>query len=270
MKINKRIQTECLLSNIVDQDFQAMLFPLNVVQYCFLMPRFSIINNFITPDNHLSSYIQSIIGVYVFVWLLWSVVDLNILNLLVNFIMIVPPVVFDMQIVYVTQSVVMIKNELIAWIHKMKEYKNTHITPEEEVVYSAVSEYDMFNAYTDIIKAFRLSNKVYEFSDQTMFLTIFLVILNFKDLMLLVKLSIACENFYTTINLAESCCAQILSNAIPTGMRKTCKNVLRLNRASLRKMSAFGVFDLDATFPLRLFSVMVIYTVVLLQFAFLS
>ncbi|XP_063542704.1 uncharacterized protein LOC134751249 [Cydia strobilella] len=108
----------------------------------------------------------------------------------------------------------------------MEENKNIHITPEEEVLHSAVSEYDMFNAYTDIIKAFCLSNKVYQFP--------------------------------------------ILSTAIPTGMRKTCKNVLRLNRATLLKMSAFGMFELDATFPLRLFSVIVTYTVVLLQFAFVS
>ncbi|XP_063629202.1 uncharacterized protein LOC134800650 [Cydia splendana] len=53
-------------------------------------------------------------------------------------------------------------------------------------------------------------------------------------------------------------------------IRKTCKNVLRLNRASLRKMSAFGVFELDATFPLRLLSIIVTYVVVLLQFAFLT
>ncbi|XP_063629237.1 uncharacterized protein LOC134800684 [Cydia splendana] len=111
-----------------------MLFPLNVVQSCFLMPRFSIINNFITPDNHVSFYIQSIIGCE------------------------------------------MIEKQLPT----------------------------------------------------------FSVFLHFP------------------------------------GMRKTCKNVLRLNRASLRKMSAFGVFELDATFPLRLFSVIVVYTVVLLQFAFLS
>ncbi|XP_063369859.1 uncharacterized protein LOC134658181 [Cydia amplana] len=139
MKINKRIQTEYLLNNIVDQDFQAMLFPLNVVQYCFLMPMFSIINNFITPDNHLSSYIQSIIGC-------------------------------------------------------------TALT---------LTHQKQLSTYVFFFLAF-------------------------------------------------------------PGMRKTCKNVLRLSRASLRKMSAFGVFELDATFPLRLLSVMVIYTVVLLQFAFLS
>ncbi|XP_048000806.1 uncharacterized protein LOC125237697 [Leguminivora glycinivorella] len=93
---------------------------------------------------------------------------------------------------------------------------------------------------------------------------------NVKNLLLLMVLSIACENFYKTIKIAENRCANILSEDRACGMRKTCKNVLRLNRASLRKMSAFGVFQLDAAFPLRLLGGLVAYIVVLLQFAFLS
>ncbi|XP_063629196.1 uncharacterized protein LOC134800641 [Cydia splendana] len=53
-------------------------------------------------------------------------------------------------------------------------------------------------------------------------------------------------------------------------IRKTCKNVLRLNRAMLDKLSAFGVFEIDAAFSLRLLSALVPYTVMLLQFAFLT
>ncbi|XP_063388266.1 uncharacterized protein LOC134674140 [Cydia fagiglandana] len=98
----------------------------------------------------------------------------------------------------------------------------------------------------------------------------FIIISNFKNIMVMVTLCIACENFYRATNLAESCCAQNLSNAIPKGMRQTCKNVLRLNRATLRKMSAYGVFEVDAAFPLRLLSIIVTYVVVLLQFAFLT
>ncbi|XP_063388354.1 uncharacterized protein LOC134674224 [Cydia fagiglandana] len=390
--INRRLQTEYLINNILDQDFQAMLFPLNFVQSCILMPRFSIINNFITPDNHVSFYIKSIIGctvvtsshvfrflyyheatrtfgtevvtvllyfdfiffslfsifthvvnsfqrsyvveliiklqhvldyiktdkrdffyklkiqnwlsvlfvvsMYLFHWIS-ACYDISIHGLLISFYLTVPLIIFDMQLVHVTRYVVMIKNELIAWIHKMEEFKRIHDKPEEEE--PEVSESDMFNAYTDILKAFRLSNKVYQFSITIfgfqMFIhilinlqyvlelekvnlgeTIFennwirssIVLRNIKNFIYLVTLSIACENFYRNIKLAESSCAQILSNNASTGMRKTCKNVLRLNRASLRKMSAFGVFELNAAFPLRLLGVLVTYSVVLLQFAFLS
>ncbi|XP_061724315.1 uncharacterized protein LOC133530421 [Cydia pomonella] len=377
MEINRRFQTEYLMNNILDQDFQAMLFPLNFVQTCFLMPRFSIINNFITPDNHVSFYIKSIIGciiltsshvfrfiyysevnkslgtdlvvvvlpyfdviffsltsivthvvnslqrsnvvegiikmqhvldfikidkqqflckhkiqnwlsvllviiIYVFQWL-FACFSYSVLDLLVHFYLIVPMMIFDMQVVHVTRTVEIIKDELFAWIHKMEEYKNIHITPQEEVLlHSAVSGCDMFNAYTDIIKAFHISNKVYQFSVSPYF-----VIEQIREYTNVVFPSLFEVPTAGTINLAESCCAQILSNAIPTGehlrklprfsvflhfpgIRKTCKNVLRLNRASLCKMSAFGVFELDATFPLRLLSVIVTYVVVLLQFAFLS
>ncbi|XP_063629238.1 uncharacterized protein LOC134800685 [Cydia splendana] len=93
---------------------------------------------------------------------------------------------------------------------------------------------------------------------------------NMKSFVLMVVLSIACENFYRSTKTAESSCAQLLRYSKSVEMRKTCKNVLRLNRASLRKMSAFGVFELDAMFPLRLLTALVVYIVVLLQFAFLS
>ncbi|XP_063369853.1 uncharacterized protein LOC134658174 [Cydia amplana] len=329
IRINRRLQTEYLINNIIDQDFQAMLFPLNFVQSCFLMPSFSIINNFITPDHQVSFYIKSIIGctaialshvfrflyfydatrtygtevvtfllyfdfiflfitsiivhivnsfqrsyvveliiqsqhvldriktdktdffyklkiqnwlsvlfvvsIYIYHWFS-TCIDFSFLDLVVSFSLTVPLMIYDMQVVHVTRYVVMIKNELIAWIHKMEEYKRIHDKPEEEVNYE-VSESDMFNVYSDILKAFRLSNKVYQFS---------VSLYKYRKI----------RHIFVCVDLP--------------GMRKTCKNVLRLNRASLRKMSAFGVFELDAMFPLRLLGVIVTYTVVLLQIAFVS
>ncbi|XP_061724318.1 uncharacterized protein LOC133530424 [Cydia pomonella] len=388
MELNRRFQTEYLINNILDQDFQAMLFPLNFVQSCFLMPRFSIINNFITPDNHASFYIKSIIGcliltlshvfrfifyneitksvstgvvdfllyfdftyfsftsviiyivnsfhrssvveliiklqhvldviridkqeflckhkiqnwlsislvliIYVFHWLS-ACIDFGILDLLVHFCLVIPLMIYDIQVVHVIRSVVMIKNELIAWIHKLEKSKETHIKPKENIVNFEVSESDMFNAYTDIIRAFRLSNKVYQFSVSSSIYAIKLI----REYMRIINKIRPCNK--TTYYFKQYCTAQyrfkiysIIARELSTsrrvrnkkvefrkilqfffsvdfpGMRKTCKNVLRLNRTSLRKMSAFGVFDVDAAFPLRLLSGLVPYTVVLLQFAFLS
>ncbi|XP_063629235.1 uncharacterized protein LOC134800682 [Cydia splendana] len=183
MKINKRIQTECLLNNIVDQDFQAMLFPLNVVQSCFLMPRFNIINNFITPDSHVSFYIQSIIGCM-------RKTCKNVLRL-----------------------------------NRASSRKMSAFGVFELNATFPLRLFSVIVIYTVILSNAKSTEKQ---------LLTFSVFLHFP------------------------------------GMRKTCKNVLRLNCASLCKMSAFGVFELDATFPLRLLSVIVIYTAVLLQFAFLS
>ncbi|XP_063388267.1 uncharacterized protein LOC134674141 [Cydia fagiglandana] len=104
-------------------------------------------------------------------------------------------------------------------------------------------------------------------------MTFLAVTWNMKNFLLMVALSIACEKFYRSVEIAESSCAQLLGCSQATGypsMRKTCKNVLRLNRATLRKLSAFGVFEIDAAFSLRLLSALVPYTVMLLQFAFFT
>ncbi|XP_061724317.1 uncharacterized protein LOC133530423 [Cydia pomonella] len=345
-EINNSFRTEYLMNNILDQDFQAMLFPLNFAQSCLLMPSFSIINNFITPDHHMSFYIKSIIGCtfvtlshvfrflyyyettktfstelvtfllyfdfiffslmsfityivnlfqrsyvvdliiksqhvldriktdkrdffyilkiqnwlsvlfvvsfYIFHWFS-ACFDFSILSLLAGFYLTVPLMIFDIQVVHVTRYVVMIKNELIDWIHKMEEYKTILDKPEEEVNY-AVSESDMFNAYTDILKAFSLSNKVYQF---LVSLSLFMVpYLKWRLKKRALEKPLKILQCFVCVNFPD--------------MRKTCKNVLRLNRATLCKMSAFGVFEFDAAFPLRLLGVLVTYTVVLLQFAFLS
>ncbi|XP_063542511.1 uncharacterized protein LOC134751097 [Cydia strobilella] len=62
MNINRKLQTEYLLNNIIDKEFQSMLLPLGIVPHFFLMSHFKIINNFITPENPASSYIKSLVG----------------------------------------------------------------------------------------------------------------------------------------------------------------------------------------------------------------
>ncbi|XP_061724316.1 uncharacterized protein LOC133530422 [Cydia pomonella] len=363
MKMNRKLQTEYLLNNIIDNEFQSMLFPLGFVPSFFLMSQFSVINNFITPETRLSSCIKSFIGsiimvlshffrffyyteafkrstsdvvifLFYFDLIFFSIISIithivssyqrtnvveliitlqhvlnsikidkikffskhknhnwysilmvfsvyvfhclfasqhfRFLDLLVNFTLAVPMLIYDMHVVTVTRTVVMIKNELLAWNHIMEEYKNIYITPQEDIINVTVSESEMFDVYVNVIKAFSLCNKVYQFSYQHLMMGILSVVWNMKGFLLMVVLSIACENFYRSTEIAESSCAQLLRYSKSADMRKTCKNVLRLNRASLCKMSAFGVFELDATFPLRLLSGLVTYSVVLLQFAFLS
>ncbi|XP_061723869.1 uncharacterized protein LOC133530067 [Cydia pomonella] len=258
MKTNRRLQTECLLNNIIDKEFQAMMFPLGVVPSFFLMSHFRVINNFITPENRASSYIKSFIGscilvlghffhfyyfteavksfssgVVIFVfyfnfvffslisimshivsssqrnniveliitlqhvlnfikidkveffskhkngnWLsvlmvfsiylfhtLFSCQGYGFLELFMNFILMVPMLIFDIHVVTVTRIILMIKNELLAWNHIMEEYKTVYyIGSNEEIVNVAASESNMLDAYVNAIKAFRLCNKVYQFS----------------------------------------------------------------------------------------------------------
>ncbi|XP_052748001.1 uncharacterized protein LOC113511266 [Galleria mellonella] len=60
-----------------------------------------------------------------------------------------------------------------------------------------------------------------------------------------------------------------------SGVRKSqtvqqfTKNILRTRRVNFSKISAFGIFNVDAALPLRMGALITTYTIVLLQFAFL-
>lgn len=56
-----REPTECLLNNVIDRDIQAALYPFIIIRKLFLLSNFTIIRNFITPNNAVS-YIKSVIG----------------------------------------------------------------------------------------------------------------------------------------------------------------------------------------------------------------
>ena len=51
--------------------------------------------------------------------------------------------------------------------------------------------------------------------------------------------------------------------------RRVCKNIERIQRLLFRKMTACGLFIIDAELPLQLLDVISTYTIVLLQFAYL-
>ncbi|KAH9644395.1 hypothetical protein HF086_006423 [Spodoptera exigua] len=50
------------------------------------------------------------------------------------------------------------------------------------------------------------------------------------------------------------------------GQMKMMKNIQRLQRASFKKMSAYGLFVVDATLPLQLAGIISAYTITQIQF----
>ncbi|XP_063897717.1 uncharacterized protein LOC135118778 [Helicoverpa armigera] len=121
-----------------------------------------------------------------------------------------------------------------------------------------------------------------------------------KNIILVVIHSIHCEKFYFTVEDAEMACIGLMmkkgcssknhnlsvekaqdrcttiltsgntGSVISTNeIRKLCKNVLRLHRASFSKIRACGLFYVDAALQLALMGLLTNYTIVLLQFAFL-
>ncbi|CAK1591357.1 unnamed protein product [Parnassius mnemosyne] len=90
-----------------------------------------------------------------------------------------------------------------------------------------------------------------------------------KNIVLLVLISFECENFFITLKNTQIVLLMSQVKECSVEERLVYKSLLRACRASSEAMSACGVVSVDAKLPLRLLSVLVTYTIVLLQFAFL-
>ncbi|XP_063897714.1 uncharacterized protein LOC135118776, partial [Helicoverpa armigera] len=89
-----------------------------------------------------------------------------------------------------------------------------------------------------------------------------------KDIILLACLSIACERLYVTAKELQSTLVVLIQRpGCSEARRRVCKNIKRFQKAGFSKLSACGVFMIDATLPLRLFSFITTHTIVLLQFS---
>ncbi|XP_075985621.1 uncharacterized protein LOC142982822 [Anticarsia gemmatalis] len=103
------------------------------------------------------------------------------------------------------------------------------------------------------------------------FLMVFTVMLwLMKDMVLELLVCVHCERFYIAVENAETACIQRLKNRnCPESQRRLCRDVIQLNRSSFSKMSACGLFYIDASLPVRLVEMITNYVVILLQVAFL-
>lgn len=73
----KFINSEILLNNYLDKQFQAMMLPLNICYYIYLSPKYLILDNFITPNNSVMNLMNilsclSMSMVYAYRIVTWS------------------------------------------------------------------------------------------------------------------------------------------------------------------------------------------------------
>ncbi|XP_059055771.1 uncharacterized protein LOC131849676 [Achroia grisella] len=89
-----------------------------------------------------------------------------------------------------------------------------------------------------------------------------------KGLMIESALCLSCNMLYQSVSASQ---LSIYNTNIwkSRSVRRFSKNVLRTQRIHSSKISAFGVFNVDAALPLRMGALITTYTIVLLQFAFL-
>ncbi|CAG4952108.1 unnamed protein product [Parnassius apollo] len=106
------------------------------------------------------------------------------------------------------------------------------------------------------------------FLEITMTIGIFLM-WTIKNIVLIVLISLECESFFITLKNTQIVLLMTELKECSVENRLLYKILLRECRASSEAVSACGIVSVDAVLPLRLLSVIVTYTIVLLQFAFL-
>ncbi|XP_041976710.1 uncharacterized protein LOC121731368 [Aricia agestis] len=90
-----------------------------------------------------------------------------------------------------------------------------------------------------------------------------------RGLMLEIILCVSCNRLYEIIESIRLSALLLLQKSCSKEDRRLSLNILRALNIRYRKISACGVFIVDATLPLRFSFVLVNHLIVLLQFAFL-
>nr|XP_049701681.1 uncharacterized protein LOC110374949 [Helicoverpa armigera] len=111
---------------------------------------------------------------------------------------------------------------------------------------------------------------VYEEMVQYTVVKVVAAVWQIKDVLLVVMQCIECEKFYMAVEDVETTCIQRLKKKQHLAAEeRLCSSVLQANRTSYCKMSACGLFDIDATLPLDLIGLLTNYIVIMLQSFFL-
>uniref|UniRef100_A0A2H1VT84 SFRICE_027416 n=1 Tax=Spodoptera frugiperda TaxID=7108 RepID=A0A2H1VT84_SPOFR len=87
---------------------------------------------------------------------------------------------------------------------------------------------------------------------------------------LIILFSAVCEKFYMAVSETDAACSRLLqSTQNIVEIKRFCKNVQRLNRASFHKMTACHIFTVDGRLPQEFIQMKFGYILVLLQFLLL-
>ncbi|XP_063897725.1 uncharacterized protein LOC135118783 [Helicoverpa armigera] len=334
-KSNMRI----LFKNILDKDVQCMLWPLNLMQYMMLCPKYHIKNNLITPNSLISNIISIIATVgfisssfyrtyeiiyysvlkstsffisfvlyydciyyvagfimncamgilqtknmvkfvlifqkihrflndgslfrrYVIMNWIYFIAALGfffiILMLFVmlfeNWIFIIygyELIFFDLNVVYFIRIIKLLEDKVVLYNKCLLNYEK-HTTDESY-------RQKIFQVYVDLLECYNILKKCFQQFLSNSY--------NLTNAFFLVSFDINAVLAIRSLNLLEDKIS--LWNVNMYEVRRLCKNVLRLHRASFSKIRACGLFYVDAALQLALMSLLTNYVVVLLQFAFL-
>ncbi|KAH9640151.1 hypothetical protein HF086_018393 [Spodoptera exigua] len=126
----------------------------------------------------------------------------------------------------------------------------------------------MFGCYVDITEVFQIVEKTFE--PMYTLLTCSSLTWVMKNLLIITFLCVECEKYYSAIKEIKWMCTQMTASERSSANQKTfCRNILRVQDATFKKLRICGLFAVDASLPLRVIAFITTYTIVLLQFVFL-
>ncbi|XP_048006719.1 uncharacterized protein LOC125242061 [Leguminivora glycinivorella] len=215
---------------------------------------------------------------------------------------------FDVNVIVAIRVVKFLEYELLLWKKKLNDFLKTCSTTNHKQLVKylkdvSYEEKQLLNAYSNIIGAFKLCHNVFgmsilllmvegfghpliyiqliidvaksstenaEATSITSLLVTFIWIL--KSVTLISLLCVACQNFYLTVADVETACSVVrCDEGCLVSAHRLSKNVQRFGACvgARRMMRPFNLVSVSAATPLHMLTVLVTYTVVLLQFAFL-
>ncbi|XP_075985616.1 uncharacterized protein LOC142982817 [Anticarsia gemmatalis] len=181
---------------------------------------------------------------------------------------------FDANMVYAIRIIMLLKSKIILWNNEAVNSGNNHSDGQKfQILYHTVETFSHALIHIQIvIEICKLSlvqldiNGDHESAIKAYSIFTWLL----KNLALQMILSSYCESFYVAINRAQDSSAIFLSTNCSKAKRRLCRNIQRIHKTSFSKLSACGLFYIDARLPRLLMGLLTNYTIVLLQFAFLS
>ncbi|CAK1591356.1 unnamed protein product [Parnassius mnemosyne] len=203
-----------------------------------------------------------------------------------------PLLLADLDIIYMIRMIKFLRCNIVIWNMKLKHTYEVSVIHHAPLAAKRVDEGNkMKNALIEVLDASDIYKKICSipilyytvltfgqslsnvqavimFSEITVVIGMFLM-WAVKNIVLLVLISFECENFFITLKNTQIVLLMSQVKECSVEERLVYKSLLRACRASSEAMSACGVVSVDAKLPLRLLSVLVTYTIVLLQFAFL-
>ncbi|KAF9412170.1 hypothetical protein HW555_009243 [Spodoptera exigua] len=185
--------------------------------------------------------------------------DIDILNTLAAY----ANIRFDVNLIYATWCLRLMTESLKFWTYGLQNSAYTNDALDNKHWYNT-----MFGCYVDITENFQIVEKT--FQHVYTLLTFSSLTWVIKNLLIITFLCVESEKYYSGIKRVENACSQMTTSVRSSANQKTfCRNILRVQDATFKKLRICGLFAVDASLPLRVIAFITTYTIVLLQFVFL-